>query len=410
MPGVYLFLDRKGHVLYAGKANNLKERVASYFIQRNLLPKTRMLVSLVRKIRVVPVEGEIESLLLEANFIKKYQPKYNSRLTDGKAYPLIEVTKNNGIPKVLTVRKGQNPTSMYFGPFPNGKAVLTVLRTLRKIFPFQSVRNHPKRFCLYYHLRLCPCPPMLTSKELKLYRINIRRLSLFLAGKTAKVIKDLEKERNLRSQQNDFERAQELQSKIDAIRYVTSRFHKPFEYETNPNLRSDLRKRELVKLQALLRKCGYLTDTLTRIEAYDISNVHGKQAVGSMVVAVEAEFDKSQYKRFKIRTKNTPDDTAMLREVLTRRLTHREWGSSDLFLIDGGKPQVNAVCSVLEKQRLRTPVIGLAKRFEEIVIAGKTFRMASDSPVLQLLQRIRDEAHRFAVSYHRKLRSRAIFD
>lgn len=410
MPGVYLFLDKRGDVLYVGKARNLRIRVTSYFSNsKQLLPKTQKLVNHIKTIRAVPVESEIESLVLEASYIKKYKPHFNSRLTDGKAYPLIEVTGDE-LPKVVIARKESHPRSVYFGPFPNVHAVKTVIRAVRKIFPFQSVRNHQKRRCLYNHLGLCPCPPLFTSEEeKKQYRRSIAHLITFLGGNTRKVLVDLAKERTNYSSMLAFEEAQKVQACMNAIVYVTTPFHKPFEYDANPNLRIDLRRRELDSLQTELRKRGIAVAALKRVEAYDISNFQGKQAVGSMVVAIHGELDRNEYRRFRIRLKDTPNDIVMLFEVLQRRVNHTEWAFPDLVVVDGGKAQVSVAKNVIALAKLSIPVIGLAKRFEEIVIDKSIVRLARSSPALQLLQRLRDEAHRFALQYHRRIRTKATF-
>ena len=172
-PGVYLFLDKNSKILYVGKAKNLKNRVGSYFVVNKLGPKTKILVSQIKKIKTVVVPSEIEALLLEANYIKTYRPKYNIRLTDGKAYPLIRITIKDKCPKVLVTRRIEDNNSLYFGPFPNSEALRLVLRTTRRIFPFQSVMNHPKKHCLYFHLGLCPCPEITKNKD---YKKNIKHL------------------------------------------------------------------------------------------------------------------------------------------------------------------------------------------------------------------------------------------
>ncbi|MEK7559598.1 MAG: GIY-YIG nuclease family protein, partial [Patescibacteria group bacterium] len=163
-PGIYLFLNEKSEVIYVGKAKNLKKRVSSYFInKKDLGEKTRLLVGKIQKIGVIKARSEIEALLLEASSIKKFNPVYNSKLTDGKAYPLIRITIKDNYPKVLISRRQDDEKSIYFGPYPNSGAMKMVLKIIRRIFPFQAVLNHPKRICLYYHLGLCPCPPVFDS-------------------------------------------------------------------------------------------------------------------------------------------------------------------------------------------------------------------------------------------------------
>src|ERR1700722_13950668 len=174
--GVYVYSDKDGNILYVGKANDLKSRVSSYFVKSAQLgPRTKVMVSQIDKITITIVESELEALLLEAFYIKKYKPKYNARLTDNKSYLRIRITIKDDYPKVLLARQEEYADSLYFGPFPSATAVKLVLKTIRRVFPFQSVRNHPKRICLYHHLGLCPCPPIWNFEEFQnSYRRNIR--------------------------------------------------------------------------------------------------------------------------------------------------------------------------------------------------------------------------------------------
>ncbi len=418
-----------------GKAKNLKSRVSSYFTSfAQLGPKTRLLVDQVQTIEVIIVESEVESLLLEAFYIKKFRPKYNIKLIDGKSYPLIRITVKDEYPVVMFARQMTDDTSLYFGPFPNAGAVKLVLKTVRKIFPFVSVLRHPPYRCLYYHLGLCPCPVINSSAEnKKAYATSIKSIVKMLEGKTRDVIKDLEAERARASELEAYEEASSLQKKIDALRLITEPVHAPFEYDTNPNLRSDLRQEELDLLRTALVAHGLDIKEVSRIECYDISNIQGTNSTGSMVVLTHGEIDKSQYRKFKISLDGKPNDFAMMEEMLTRRLKHSEWPDPSLLLIDGGKGQVASVLTALKNTGRSFPVVGLAKREETLIIAKDqpffntqtqvhsashklyganedTFRELSlgrKSPALNLVKRIRDEAHRFAVTYHRKLRSKS---
>ena len=426
-PGVYLFLGSENEVLYIGKAKNLKKRVGSYFINKaNLLEKTKILVSQIKKIRYIVAESEIEALLLEANYIKKHMPKYNARLRDGKRYPLIRITVRDKYPKVLIAKRYEDDPSdkrsLYFGPFPNSSAVHLVLRTIRRIFPFQSVANHPKRLCLYNHLGLCPCPPMFDKDTpntrsilAKEYRKSIYHIIDFLKGCTKKVLKNLEGEREILSKIENFEKASEIQKKIDSIKYVTSPFYQKFDYRIDPNLDEDLRNKELKMLKECLEKHKVRIESLKRIECFDISNISGTSATGSMVVFINGEKDPSKYRRFKIKNVNkAPNDFTMMQEVLQRRIKHIEWPYPDLVVVDGGKGQVSVALNVLKIQNIKIPVIGLAKREETIVIPYEEKEhfsevyLPKDSPALHLIMRIRDEAHRFAIKYHRLLRSKEL--
>lgn len=399
-------MDEKNDIIYVGKAKNLHSRVSSYFVNTSSLhPKTAALVSQIKKIDVILVESEIESLLLEANYIKKYTPKYNIKLTDGKAYPLIRITGKSDSPAVLLARKMNDPRSIYFGPFPSSTSVKMVLRTIRRIFPYQSVLHHSKGKCLYFHLGLCPCLPAFPNPESrKMYKKTIKHIIDFLEGNTKKAIKDLEKERDLYSKQEKFEDASAIQKQIAAIHYVTHPIHKPFEYEINPNLREDLREAEMAELVRILRSNRVPIVTAQRIECYDISNTQGTNPVASMVVFTNGEKDASQYRKFKMKTKG-PNDFAMMQEVISRRLRHDEWPRPDLLIVDGGKGQISSAYEILAGTNI--PLVGLAKR-EETIITPENIEilLPRRSGALQLVQRIRDEAHRFAITYHRKLRSK----
>ena len=301
-----------------------------------------------------------------------------------------------------------------------------VLRIIRRIFPYQSVLNHPKRICLYHHLGLCPCVPYLNptglrhfnevsplvgprsarNDKIKEYKKTLHHIIDFLEGNTKKVIIDLEKERDEFSKKEDFENAQYIQKQIDAINLITHPSHKPFEYQTNPNLREDLRKKETEDLAKILA----IPKSLHRIECYDISNFQGKQATASMVVFTDGEKDSSQYRRFKMQVSG-PNDFAMMKEVIQRRMKHTEWDLPELLIVDGGKGHVSSVSEILKEKSIDIPLIGLAKR-EEIIITSdfEEIKLPKNSPALQLMMRIRNEAHRFAITYHRKLRSKAFLD
>lgn len=402
-PGVYLFLDAKGNVIYVGKAKNLRERVKSYFVNKDLGEKTKMLVSQISSLKTLKVFSEFESLLLEVNLIQKYKPKYNVRFMDGKAYPFIRITVKDDYPKVLVARRMEDKKSLYFGPFPNAGAMRSVLKILRRIFPYQSVINHQKKPCLYFHLGLCPCPEFFKDKN---YKKNIRYIINFLYGKTVKVVKDLEKEREKYTKSEKFEKAAQAQKKISSIIQITTFFYQPNQYEENPNLTSDIREKELSSLREILNSKGLNVNKLTKIECYDISNLQGKFATGSLIAFIDGEKKSSLYRRFRIRLSNgKPNDFAMMSEVIKRRFTHKEWSFPDLLIVDGGKGQVSTAVSTLKQIGLHIPVIGLAKRLETIVTSDlQEVSLPRDSKALHLLMRIRDEAHRFAITYHKKLR------
>lgn len=254
-----------------------------------------------------------------------------------------------------------------------------------------------------------------------------------LEGESQKIMHELEKERDIASSNENYELALDLQRKINALSIVTTPFHKPFEYDVNPNLRIDIRQQEIDELIKVLNQHGLNLKKLERIECYDISNTQGTNSTGSMVVLTNGEIDKSQYRKFKIRKDGKPNDFAMMKEVLKRRFNHDEWNFPDLIIVDGGKGQVSSALEIVVG--LDIPLVGLAKREETIIIpnsqrveskvlrvekTSQPFALRSlpyaftevslpkDSNALKLITRIRDEAHRFAITYHKKLRSNFI--
>ncbi|HUQ85879.1 MAG TPA: GIY-YIG nuclease family protein [Candidatus Limnocylindrales bacterium] len=414
--GVYIYSDRNNKILYVGKANNLRSRVSSYFVKSAKLgEKTRMLVEQVVKIRIIIVESELEALLLEAFYIKKYRPKYNIRLSDDKSYVRIRITIKDKYPVVMLARREDDSDSIYFGPYPNSWAVKLVLKTIRKVFPYQSAPNHPRRICLYNHLGLCPCPPIFDCADLrKNYKKNIKGIIRILEAQSSKILQELEKKRDILSKNEIYEEANLVQKKINALRIITEPFHKPFEYDVNPNLRIDLRKIETDELRNQLNENGMNIHTLHRIECYDISNTQGTHATGSMVVFTEGEKDSSQYRRFKIKKDGIPNDFAMMEEMLTRRFKRDGWEMPSLVIVDGGKGQITSAMKALVVNNITVPLIGLAKREETIIIPTvdnfKELSLPKNSKSLHLVMRIRDEAHRFAITYHRLLRSKSSFE
>ena len=408
-----------------GKANNLKSRVSSYFTQSYLEPKTKQLVSKIAFIHITPVDSELEALLLEVFYIKSYKPKYNLRLTDNKSYPLIRITNKEEMPSITLARRIEDPKSLYFGPFPSSSSVKMVLKVIRRIFPYHSMLNHPKRICLYHHLGLCPCLPVNNTIDArKEYKKNIKRIIQILEGESKQLQKELEKERDMASKDERFEDALTLQKQVSALSYITQPFRRPVEYHVNPNLREDIRHSEMEELQQVLQQAGYRDMPLPRkIECFDISHIQGKLTVASMTVVIDGEKETNLYRKFRIQHEKTPDDFMSMREVLTRRLKHTEWEYPDLLIVDGGKGQVSSALEVFLEKGIEIPLIGLAKREETIVVplshpliqTGDKKKdpflevlLPHSSKSLHLIQRIRDEAHRFAITYHRLLRSKQL--
>lgn len=429
-PGVYLFQNSRGRVIYVGKAIDLRNRVSSYFQKSaKLLPRTKLLVDNITGFEVIKVESEIEALILEANLIKKHRPYYNVRLKDDKDFLYIKITKEQ-YPSVQLARTKDLPgAKKYFGPFPDSRAARTTYKLLRKIFPYRTCTPGVGKACFYYHIGLClgPCLGVISPQD---YSRMIRRLIYFLEGKKEQVVRELTYEMNNAARKLEFERAGALKRQIDSIVYVTTQTTLISRYMENPNLIDDLKDQALSELAEAVGLSGR---HLTRIEAYDNSNIQGTHAVSSMVVFTRGEPDKSQYRRFKIRTVKGVDDYKMMKEVLTRRFKKLalppKLASSrldrkfmdvnadlsfeavpDLIIVDGGRGQLSVASQVLTELNLALPVIGLAKRLEEIYLPGNPvpLRLSKNSPALKIVQYLRDEAHRFAINYHRKLRNKAL--
>lgn len=401
--GVYLFRDRKNKVIYVGKAINLKARVSSYF-QKNLgNAKSALLVERIAEVDYFKVMSEFEALLLEAKLIKKYQPYFNSQLKDDKDYLYIKITSED-FPKVLTVRKKSlEAAKIYFGPFPNATQARSTLKLARRIFPFRTTcQPNSARACLNYHIGLCPgvCIGAISSKD---YQKQIRRLRGFLNGNTGEITNQLHQEMLVLARQLRFEEAAKIKNSLVAIKATTRPIEDVERYLSGPDVLEGVYQTQIRDLAAMLN----LDQDLVRIECYDISHISGTNTVGSMVVFHNGAASKDDYRRFRIKTVPGINDPAQLAEVLSRRF-HNDWPHPQLIIVDGGRTQLNAAKKALEKLDLGIPVFGLAKRFEEVYIPGqvRTLRFQNNSPALHLLQRLRDEAHRFAISYHRYLRSK----
>ena len=395
--GVYLMKDARGEVIYAGKAVCLRERVRSYFRKKKAMSKTGFLVEEIAYIDCIQTFSEAEALILEASLIKKYQPKYNVDLRDDKTYPLIEVTGDT-YPKIVVVRpRKKNPRSAYYGPYINPKLVREALTIIRKIFHYRACEPFPNKECLDAHIGLCdaPCIKNITARE---YKKNIRRVRLILEGKKDQLYRSLQKEMERCARERKFETAAKLRDQIRAI----------------GALYSGTKDINYYKEAEQLHRVLYLPRRPDRLEAFDISNIMGNQSVGSMVSFLNGKPDKSNYRRFRIKDVEGIDDFKMIAEVVRRRYSRLKREGAlfpDLIVIDGGKGHLSAACEELKVLEVSVPIISLAKREEEIFLPGKRkpVILSKDSLGLKLLQRLRDEAHRFAVAYHRKLRTKAAF-
>lgn len=418
--GVYLFKDGSGEVLYVGKSINVKDRVFTHLAAKG--DKSKSLIAASSRIEAIPVSSELEALLLEASLIKKHLPKFNSRAKDDKHPLYIKINIKDTFPKIITSRAEDDKKSLYFGPFPSSPIVKRVLKQIRKVFPFCSQKQLGKRGCLYSHIGLCnPCPPEIIKVKdenvkaglKKRYKKNIKQIVDLLSGKQGLIKKQLERQMQEAVKNENFEEAAKTRDQINELMYITQPYKNPNEYLENPNLVEDTRYEELNQLYKILKTHFNNLKFPKRIECFDVSHTGGSSNVSSMVSFIDGVPDKNYYRHFKIINGKTSDDYSMMKETLDRRLKHTDdWGLPDLLVVDGGKSQTKAAKEMLEANNLSIPAIGLAKRLETIVIPKKQgytiIHLGIGTPALKVLQRIRDEAHRFARKYHFKLRLKSL--
>ncbi|MCH7761829.1 excinuclease ABC subunit UvrC [candidate division TA06 bacterium] len=522
-PGVYKFLDDGGRVLYVGKAKSLAKRIPTYFHpSESFHPRTRLLVSKVQDIEYIPTQTDVEALILEANMIKLHQPRYNVRLKDDKKYPYIKVTVQEDFPRVFPTRNLKKDGSIFFGPYTSVKVMKKALKAVTKIFPLRSCHEMPGQVCLEYHIKRCygPCIGEISKEE---YRKMVNDLCDFLAGKSAKVEKELE-ERMLKASKNeDFEEAARIRDQLAAVRETVRKQRVVFSDERDRDILAlslsesisssclallQIRDGKLISRENYFLKGGADEEEVFRtfigqyyknayfipdeiivpvkfrdcedfelwfserkgrrveitlpqrgekkrllemakrnadlllkekrfkrgeklipdsvlelqrslhlkslpcwIEAFDVSNIQGSHAVGSVVVFVDGRPRKSQYRRFRIKTIQGIDDFGMMKEIVGRRfdrILKENQRVPDFVLIDGGRGHLNKAIEALEERGFNAlPAYGLAKRMDELHLPdGRVVMLPKTSSSLRLLQHLRDEAHRFAITYHRKLRGK----
>lgn len=403
--GVYLMKNQAGDIIYIGKATSLKRRVDSYFTRPH--PSTLLraggriekLVSEIATIDHIEQPTAIEALFLEASLIKRYQPFYNILEKDDKSFSYLVIT-NEDFPRPFILRgtdfddRASKKYKAVYGPFTSARAVRAALDVIRKAIPWTTCTGGQKRACFYVHLKQCPgvCINSITKRE---YAKIIRDMMAFFEGNRFELIIKYNKEMKAASKVHDYEKAGEIRNRLFALEHI--------------------RDISVITKDDAPDKAITGGGLFGRVEGYDISNISGTSATGSMVVFRHGGPEKSLYRKFKIRTVFGPDDYASLREVLRRRFTHSEhgWEWPDLILIDGGAGQVNVALQVLaELPAARIiPVVGMAKgpdRDKDELVIPPAFeamrRMLEEHR--SLLVHVRDESHRFAIAYHRKLRGK----
>jgi len=421
-PGSYQFFNKDGKIIYIGKAANLSNRIFSYW-QKNTqhTPAKKKMILEIKKIEWTETETEIEAFLLESNLIKKFQPYYNISLRDDKRFAYLKISLEDEIPGIFITRK-IDKQGKYFGPFTSVNSLREVLKIIRKIWPYCTERKFKKKLC--FSAQVGRCSGVCAGKqELFEYKNkNIKSIILFLEGKKRQIIKNYElRIKNLEKElQNisklDNVRPLELENELQKLKYQLINMKKVLAHANIISV-TDKYASDVVELAKVFN----LKKIPERIEAYDISNIYGKYAVGSMVVFRGGEEDKKEYRKFKIKLNEGADDVGMLKEVLERRLDHKKdnkkWSLPDLIVLDGGRGQLNAINKVLKKRKLDIPLLAISKGrgLRSAIAPDKIFFpegigalvLPLASPALHILKRVRDEAHRFAIKYHRELRAKA---
>lgn len=419
-PGVYFHKSKTGEIIYVGKAAVLRNRVRQYFQNsRDMDIKTKALVEEIFDTDWVETESEIDALFLESEMVKRYMPRYNVLLRDDKSQTFVRIDMNSEWPTVSFTRNPLDDGASYFGPYCNGYAIKKAMRFLRRVFPYYTKK--PKtgvRPDLDSHIGLSPKPGTNSAE----YKSNLRSLIKYIKGGRRQIVDQIEKAMKKAAASQDFEAAVELRNRLSDLRSLQQKImfgDKEFLDISKDRALSDLK--ELLGLPKLP----------ARIEGFDISHMSGRNVVASMVVFTNGVSDRANYRKFKTREERN-DDFKNMNETISRRLSEKnikDWGLPDLILIDGGKGQLDSATSARDERGVKIPFIGLAKREEQIVIKldsslvtlnheklaavdgyltkSKGFiliNLPHSSDIVKLLQRVRDESHRFAVSYHSVLK------
>lgn len=426
-PGVYIYRNTLKEVIYVGKAVDLYRRVHQYFQSGDTMgDKTKRLVSEIAGIETIRVTSEFDALLLEAKLIRSYMPKFNVISRDDKSYLYVAFTLSETLPRILFLRKGQLPAvaskkkNCIYGPFQSSRALRALVRQVRSAVPYCTQKERNGKPCFYTHIGLCdPCPSVITklppgdlkTNLTKQYRKNLYQIKAIFDGKTSEVRRTYEKEMNSAAASLQFERAAEYKRRIDSLYTISAYRYDPAVFLERGA--TDIYEEELVELLSVLQKYYPALTKLDRIECFDMSQLFGTAAVGSMVVLAHGKPDTSEYRRFRIKASGVVSDTGMMREVLTRRFRHTDWPIPDFVLIDGGKPQLSVAAEVFTSTNAGIPYAGLAKRQEELVLPQSfsytVVRLPLSGKAIKVLERVRDEAHRFVIRYHRLLREKATF-
>lgn len=418
-PGIYFHKSNTGEIIYVGKAAVLKNRVKQYFqSSRGFDNKTLALVNEIYDVDWIETESEVDALFLESEMVKRYMPRYNVLLRDDKSQTFVRIDLKSEWPMVSFTRNPLDDGAEYIGPFYNAFALKKALRYLRKVFPYLTSTPKPGQSKLNEDLGLSPR----MSDGSELYKLNLRRLIKYIRGDRSGLVIEIEKEMKRAAKDHDFERAVILRNRLGYMKELQRRVM--FGDDEFLNISKDMALSDLAELLGL-------KSSLRRIEGYDISHMSGTNVVASMVVFQNGASSRADYRKFKTKVQKN-DDFWQMNETITRRFSAtniKSWGMPDLVLIDGGKGQLDAALQARDSLGQEPPFIGLAKKREQIVVdlrrsnveinetvlsrldgwteKGESFvliNLPHSTHIIKLLQRIRDESHRFAVSYHTVLK------
>ncbi len=384
-------------MIYIGKAKSISKRVKDHLTLRTKSLKEESIVSEIADIEYIVTGSESEALLLESYLIKEKQPRYNINYRDDKTYPWVKISLSQEFPRIYITRRKKEDGSLYLGPYPEVGTLRNALKLLREIFPYASCRNFPKSPCLYYHLNLCPAPCVGAIDKVE-YRKNILGIIKALLGDIQELIQSLTEEMDRYVKNAEFENAAVIRDKIKVLGTVSSLFVKDMSLNVLENIKEKLRLPHLPRI----------------IDAVDISNISGTSAVGSVIRFKDLKPAKDYYRRFKLKRQNYINDYKMMAEVILRRFTdiiENKEELPDLLLVDGGKGHLNTIDRVLkEKLGLDIAVVAYAKGRDVIYSKYRKWeiKFSRDSSEKYLLERIRNEAHRFAIGYHKILRRKKV--
>ncbi len=411
-PGVYFFKDAREKVLYVGKATSLRDRVQSYFsadITKTRGPLIQKMLSLFSHVDFIKTDSVLEAIILEANLIKKFDPQYNSKEKDNKSFNYVIFTKDD-FPQVRVMRGRTLATAFpkenikyVFGPFPHGTVLKEAINIVRKIFPFTDkkcvpasvqIKKGPPKPCFNRQIGLCPgvCTGEVTKKD---YAKMVNHLKLFFEAKKPALLQTLQKEMKSLAKTREFEKAGEIKKTIFALGHI-----------------QDIALLKNTKDRDFLRSTingTILPDQKSfRIEAYDVSHLHGSNMVGVMVAIVDGQAEKSEYRKFKIKFNTGINDISALKEILRRRLGHAEWTLPNLVVVDGAQAQSNAAKEILKELGFAIDVVSVVKDAQHkarAIIGEKSLVLKHRRDILLA----NAESHRFAIKYHRAVRQNNIF-